>query len=416
MIDTKNPCTGMKNWKASNNVLGGTPAKINSLNNNNPDTDDPQLLRAFMTDSVTVNLLFNETIDSASAAVIGNYTSTPSLVFTKAILPPPVFNIVQLKTSTPLTGTTVYTINVNNVKDCSSNNISNENKARVGHPTEPQPGEWIINEILFNPRSNAYDFIEFYNNSDKIIDASKLFIANRNSSGTVSSIKNVSPGPYQVFPHEYLVCTEDVQSLKREYLITNPANILSLPLPSYPDDEGIVISLNSQGQILDEVNYDEDWHFSLLSDPEGVSLERIDPAANSNTKQNWHSAASTAGYGTPGYKNSQYKNVDDLQATIGISPKIFSPDNDGSDDVVTVQYQVDKPGYVANVIIYDISGRAVFQLVNNKTMGIKGYWNWDGLNEERQKLPIGPYIIFTEIFNLEGKKKQFKNVVVLAMK
>jgi len=31
-------------------------------------------------------------------------------------------------------------------------------------------------------------------------------------------------------------------------------------------------------------------------------------------------------------------------------------------------------------------------------------------------LPVGTYIIFTEIFNLQGKKSSFKNTIVLARK
>jgi hypothetical protein len=39
---------------------------------------------------------------------------------------------------------------------------------------------------------------------------------------------------------------------------------------------------------------------------------------------------------------------------------------------------------------------------------------WDGLDDKKLKLPIGTYILFTEIFNLSGKKEILKNVVVLA--
>ena len=100
----------------------------------------------------------------------------------------PFFNQVQLKTNNPLTANTVYTITANNITDCKGNTIGTANKAKVGLPVDAAAGEWIINEILFNPRSNAYDYVEFYNNSNKIFDASKLYIANRNSSGVISSI------------------------------------------------------------------------------------------------------------------------------------------------------------------------------------------------------------------------------------
>jgi hypothetical protein len=108
---------------------------------------------------------------------------------------------------------------------------------------------------------------------------------------------------------------------------------------------------------VDEVKYKDDWHFKLIDNAEGVSLERIDPAAASQDPGNWHSAASTAGYGTPAYKNSQYKLLNAIHAKIAIDPKCFSPDNDGHDDIAVVQYEVTEPGYVANITIYDASGR-----------------------------------------------------------
>jgi hypothetical protein len=199
--------------------------------------------------------------------------------------------------------------------------------------------------------------------------------------------------------------------------VQNPDAVITLSsLPSYPDDEGDVILLNGQGNIVDEIKYSDDWHFKLIDDPQGVALERIDPAGPSQDAANWHSAASTAGYGTPTYRNSQYKQTQAIDATIEIVPKIFSPDNDGHDDVAIIQYKVPGTGYVANITIYDAQGRPVRYLVKNGTLGTTGQWNWNGLDEKGNKLAIGTYIIYTEIFNLQGKKEHFKNTVVLARK
>ncbi len=65
--------------------------------------------------------------------------------------------------------------------------------------------------------------------------------------------------------------------------------------------------LNAQGNIIDELVYNEKWHFKLIDNDEGVALERIDYNAPTQQQDNWHSAASSVGYGTPTYKNSQYK-------------------------------------------------------------------------------------------------------------
>jgi hypothetical protein len=417
MIDTKSPCAGISNWKAGTNTTGGTPGKKNSIDAVNNDAASPLLKRAYTTDNTTIILVFDEPVDSLTGATLSNYSIDGGLLLSSATTLVPLFNTVQLRTSNALAANTVYTITASNVKDCKGNSIGNANKARVGLPVDAAAGEWIINEILFNPRSNAFDYVEFYNNSNKIFDAAKLYIANRNSSGVVSSIKQLSAVPFYVFPGDYIAETEDAENLALQYLVKNPDNVLVIASPpSFSDDEGTVIALNFQGAIVDEVKYKDDWHFKLIDNAEGVSLERIDPNGPSQDAANWHSAASTAGYGTPTYKNSQYKLVNNITATIDISPKVFSPDNDGRDDIATVQYAVTDPGYIANITIFDGAGRPVRNLVLNGTMGLTGYWNWDGLNDKGLKLPVGTYVVFTEIFNLQGKKQQFKNVVVLARK
>lgn len=417
MIDTKSPCTGSSNWKASVNMSGGTPGKKNSVDALNTDNTAPQLLKAYTTDNTTIVLVFDEPIDSLSGGTLANYSIDGSLSLISAITLAPLFNQVQLKTNTALTANTVYTIVANNMTDCKGNRIGSFNKVKVGLPADPAAGDWIINEILFNPQPNGFDFIELYNNSNKIFDAAKLYIANRNSSGAVSSIKILSTTPHLIFPGDYIVLTEDADNLALNYLVQNPGKVVVIAsLPSFPDDEGAVVALNFQGEVVDEVKYKDDWHFKLIDNAEGIALERIDPAAPSQEATNWHSAASTAGYGTPTYKNSQYRRAEPINAGIDILPKVFSPDNDGRDDIVVIQYQVTEPGYVANITILDAAGRPVRNLVRNGIMGLNGYWNWDGLDDKGQKLPVGTYVVLAELFNLQGKKSLHKKTIVLARK
>ncbi|MES1216456.1 MAG: lamin tail domain-containing protein [Bacteroidota bacterium] len=415
MIDTKSPCAGSSNWKASIDVKGGTPGKKNSIDAINNDQTAPQLKKAFTTDNTTIILEFSEPIDSLKGATIGNYSIDGGISIINAVAISPLFNQVQLKTNNPLSANTIYTITATSITDCKNNVIGSANKARVGLPVDAAAGDWIINEILFNPKPNGFDYIEFYNNSNKIFDAAKLYIANRNSSGVIGSIKALSATSSYIFPGDHIVVTEDADNLALNYLVKNPDNVQVISsMPSFSDDEGDVIALNFQGNVVDEVKYKDDWHFKLIDNAEGVSLERIDPAGPSQDASNWHSAASTSGYGTPTYKNSQYKLQQSINATIEVSPKVFSPDNDGRDDIASIQYQVSDPGYVANITIFDGTGRPVRNLVRNGTLGLKGYWNWDGLDDKGLKLPVGPYIIYTEIFNLQGKKNTFKNTIVLA--
>jgi hypothetical protein len=414
MVDVRNPCSGITNWMASKDASGGTPGKKNSVDANNPDQTPPRLLRTYSLDSVTIIAVFDEPLDSLVAASLNKYSLSNNISIATALPVAPLFSTVTLNLSSPILPGTTYTLTVVNVQDCSGNTIGIHGHAKVGLAEETLPLDLIINEILFNPKPNGYDFVEFYNRSNKILDLSKLSIANRNSSGALASIRKLITTPYLIFPGEYLVVTESPESLSTLYFVPEPSRILSLGLPSYPNTNGNVVLLNQQGEIVDEVAYSEKWHFDLITNREGISLERIDPNGPSNNPSNWHSAASTAGYATPGYKNSQFLQTNRSNIKIEVLPKVFSPDGDGHDDFAIINYHVSEPGFVANITIFDAAGRPVRQLARNNLMGVTGSWKWDGLDDKSAKLPIGTYIIFIELHNLQGKKEQIKKTVVLA--
>ena len=415
MIDTKNPCAGISNWKASTDTRGGSPGIKNSVDAANNDQSAPSVKNAYAIDNLNLVVVFDEPVDSLKGANVANYSIDGGVSIQSATPVSPLFDKVQLRLNSAMQANTVYTLTVNNLTDCKNNAIGSRNKAKVGLAVDAAAMEMVINEILFNPKSGGSDYVELYNRSNKIFDANKLYVANRNSSGAISSTRLISTIPYYIFPGDYIVVTEDAINLSLDYLVQNPNAVFVVSsLPSFPDDEGDVILLNFQGAVVDEVKYKDDWQFALLDNPDGVSLERIDPDGASQNADNWHSAASTAGYGTPTYKNSQYKLLQTISATVEVTPKVFSPDNDGRDDIATIQYKTTEPGYIANITIYDANGRPVRNLVRNGTLGLQGYWTWDGLDDKRSKLAVGTYILFTEIFNLNGKKETFKNVVVLA--
>jgi hypothetical protein len=415
MIDTRRPCMAKENWKASINSTGGTPGRENSIITTVEDDESPLVLHTYALSDTSIVIVFNESLDSSSAAQPHNFTIDHDRTINKSIGLPTLFNEVLLGLNAPMLNGMIYQVAIINVKDCSGNEISVNTITRISKPAIAKAGDLIVNEILFNPRSNAYDFVEIYNAGDSVIDASTISIANRTAAGDIGSVRLINSERVYVFPGEFVAITVNAESLGLNYLVRQPSQVFEIEsLPSLPDDEGTVILLNAQGDILDEVHYFDDWHFSLLADEDGVSLERIDPQGASNNSINWYSAASTAGYGTPGYRNSQYLPAFNAEGIITIEPSIFSPDNDGLNDVLRIAYKVAEQGYVANLTIFDVSGRMVRQLVRNDLLSFDGYWKWDGLDENGNRLPIGYYILHTEMFNLNGKKERFKNVVVLA--
>ena len=131
---------------------------------------------------------------------------------------------------------------------------------------------------------------------------------------------------------------------------------------------------------------------------------------------NWHSAAESVGWATPGFENSQYYPGQITGEMVTVLPEIFSPDNDGVDDVLNINYELETPGYVGTVTIFDANGRIIRNLVQNELLAATGTISWDGLNNKREKARIGIYIIYFEIFDLEGNVSGVKKTCVVASK
>jgi len=414
MIDSRNPCTGQSNWRSSTSPTGGTPGKMNSVAGPNTDQTPPVPLRAYSISSKDLVVVFSEPLDSNAAVVLSNYQLSPGGTIIKATCRPPLFDEVELETAHQLDSLLVYDLLIQQVQDCVQNQLADQYSIKAGIASSPADAKPVINEILFNPRPNGYDYIELFNPGPQIIDGSQLYLANRNAAGAIGMPVKLSATPYALFPGEHLVATANAQTLRSQYLVKNPANVLEVSLPSYPDDKGTVILMDQQALILDEVHYSKDWHFKLIADPDGVALERIDPNGVSSSPDNWHSAASTVGYGTPTYRNSQFMGNTEMNTEIDLDPKIFSPDNDGFNDLTRISYRTTTAGLMGNVFIFDLNGRLVKHLVKNELLSIAGYWNWNGMDERQQLLPAGRYIIEVETFTLQGQKRRIRKVVVLA--
>ena len=58
----------------------------------------------------------------------------------------------------------------------------------------------------------------------------------------------------------------------------------------------------------------------------------------------------------------------------------------------------------------------VRKLVNNKLWATEGSFRWDGLDDQQNLLPMGHYLIYTELFLLDGSVRKNLSVCVLARK
>ena len=414
MIDARYPCWSPDNWLASIDNKGGTPGRINSHTGNSitPVTIKP--IRAYAMDPTTIAVVFNRTMDSASSVQVSNYVFNNAYSPKQIRISAPTYTLAIVLLDKPLLPDTIITIDIKNIVDCEGGKMSEPVSVYTGLASTAQKSSLYFNEILFNPRPNAYDFIEIGNKSKQLIDLSTLLISSRNSSGTIGTVYKISETPLLLFPDQLLAFTEDTFSLKREYLIPLLAKIAEVKqLPLLPDEEGTLVLLNIHGEIIDELHYYESWHFPLLQSTEGVSLERIDRYAPTNTSTNWHSAASTEGFATPGRKNSQEKIANAPTAEYEVVPGVFSPDGDGWQDYCQLFYKTDQNGLMASVTIVDAAGRIVRQLIPQALLATSGYFIWNGNNDQGQVCPPGTYLFIIQQFDLNGKTKTVRLPIIL---
>jgi hypothetical protein len=165
------------------------------------------------------------------------------------------------------------------------------------------------------------------------------------------------------------------------------------------------------------LHYYDDWSFPNLDDKNGVSLERLDFNRLTQDQDNWHSAASTALYATPGYKNSEIL-VPEGDQEVWLQPSTFSPDQDGFEDILAINYHFKTPDWNVRVTVFDNKGRPVRIVKENTLIGTeKGTFNWDGTTDGLHKADVGIYVILFEGVNpVSGEKKKFHLGCVLAAK
>ena len=328
-------------------------------------------------------------------------------------LSPPIFDVITLALTGTIKSDTTYSITVKKLLTaCDSTTIlSNDEILKIQKPRQPSIGDIIINEVLVNPSTGGKRFIELFNRSRKVIDASSI---------TISNFINNKPfvSPYLIFPDSFLVLTENPTLVRKNYnskvLIRS---FLNYKLPAWAENQDTIVLYDRNGVGLDTLKYTKSFHNPLLANTEGVSLERINPNKK-NDKSNWQSAAKTVGYATPGYKNSQYLiDTPSVSSTFEdpftlLKPS-FSPDEDSFEDFLQINYKLDKTGAFVRVTVFDANGRLIKKLYDNEALATEGSLIWNGNTDENINAPVGIYILYIELILPTGGLQTFKKLVSL---
>lgn len=412
MIDTGNPCGEYKNWTASTHPSGGTPGIANSVETSNPDNFGPQLVSAIATSANTIRVTLDEKLHPQALAN-SEILVTPTVAIANATLQAPINTQILINLSDNLESGHVYEIELNKVKDCLMNTIQEEqNTTTFRLPEEAEALDILINEVLFNPRTGGVDFVEIYNNSEKAINLLNWTVGDK-----TEEQKIIAAQDFVLNPAEYLALTPDPSILIIDYPNGDADQMLTMSsFPSLSDAEDSVILINNQGVVIDQMEYQDDYHFNLLDDDEGVSLERVSFEAESTNPDSWKSAASTVGFATPAVVNSQFRATQQSTATVSIEPRVFVPDNTGMNDYTTITYLLSQSGNFANVHIYSTNGVLVKTLAEGELLSTTGFFTWDGISNNGTIASVGYYVVIFEIFDGLGNKSVQKETVVLGAK
>jgi hypothetical protein len=418
LINPDVPCQFGENWRASEALIGGTPGQANSILNLQLDDVPLKLQRVFPPSDNELRLIFNKAVDIDVAEDISLYNidGLDVLVATVNELLP---NNVLLEFAESINPGQIYEVNVGDaLLDCIGTPLESNNSAQFALPETIEVGEIIINEILYDPETGGARFIEFFNRSNKIFNLGDLKIAKRGEDGqSIERISEVSID-YLFFPGEYVVLTTSPEDIQQRYIVEAPEKMFFSSLPAYDSKADIVVVFVPDilgPRIIEELKYDEGFHNALLDDTEGVSLERITFSGPTSDPNNWQSAAATIGYATPTYRNSQFQEPTTTEDnTFELPNRTFSPDGDGFEDVLIIQYATPQGGWVANIRIYDANGRLVKQIINNESLANEGNFIWEGETDANDKARIGIYVVWIEIFKENGEVEYKKLTCVLA--
>ena len=296
------------------------------------------------------------------------------------------------------------TINMENIRDLSENSVDESLTFNIARG--PEPGELLINEILFNPIGSGSDYVELVNTTDGFLSCKELILSNKDNDGEIdlSNVPDIQPGGF-------ILLTEDIANIRETYPINDPNVMYEVDLPRFNNDDGNV-TLSRSGMTIDEYDYEEDDHLRFLDDVDGISLERISLVSSSNDSENWTSASASVSFGTPGVKNSA-TGINSNETNFSLSRKTFSPDHSNLPDEVLIEYGLASSKSLVTIRIFNESGHLVRTLLDNDIISSSGAIPWNGKNDDDVNLPKGIYILVVIAFDDEGNVYREKLTVGL---
>ena len=394
-------CGGMENWVVSDDPRGGTPGRSNGANVQYTDKEPPFPVALGIKDDSVLKVSFNETLYLAEERS-GDFMLNGSRLTLASGVYPLVDHVVYLHTQEGLRDKREYDLAISSISDCREN-VLEEFHVRFKKPEAPQVGHPQLSEVMYDPVPGGNEYIELHNHGNDFLDLRDLAIRVSGQETEEAERILISDDSRLIFPGGFVVLTRTDYALREEWNLEDDIAVLGMPHWRTLADRGGCISLiNRSGQIIDHLCYHDSLHHDMLANTTGVSLERMNAGICEPPSGCWTSAATSAGYGTPGSRNS--RDIDEPPPGIEFSvhPPVFSPDNDGTADFLQIRTGEQPPDGVFDLFITDLNGNPVCTIVNSGTGGSPETFAWDGTDQEGKIVRPGLYVVHMRISGKRG--------------
>lgn len=256
----------------------------------------------------------------------------------------------------------------------------------------------IINEIMAAPdlTKNQTEWVELYNRSQYTVNLKNWLMGDKNRQILIIADELLIP------PSNFLILTEDRNKFLATYPDINSSVIQVESWQTLNNSDDEVVLKDSLNFLVDRVTYG-------TLPPNGISWERIDYDKESADSANWWRCVDSQG-ATPGKENSVHTTFSS-NIQLKLFPNPFSPDGDGFDDELNIEYQIPL-GSNLTLKIYDVKGRLIRTLLNDQP-AVSGKTVWDGKNDEGKIVRTGIYVLFVQI---TGEHKESKKAAISVVK
>lgn len=268
----------------------------------------------------------------------------------------------------------------------------------------------VINEILANEPGSltSLEWVELYNSGASAIDLKDWKFIEENDTTVITNSILIGGKSYLVLARRLVTALGDSVSFEAHW--GDASGVWGdSPEENFPALEAKMSLTNSGGTVSLVDNSGNLQSFTWNKDfGDKISWEKIDPLGP-DSLSNWWRCVDPQG-ATPGRENSVHTTFSS-NIQLKLSPNPFSPDGDGFDDELIIDYQIPL-GSNLTLKIYDVKGRLVRTLMNDQP-AVSGKTIWDGKNDAGKIVRTGIYVLFVQI---TGEHKESKKAAISVVK